>query len=140
LEEDFIMELKRTNYSSGAPLEEKAGYSRIVKAGPFVYVGGTTSVQPDGTVFGIDDPYAQTKYVLEKLIKLLEEAGSKAEEVVRVKIYATDMSHGPEIIKAYSESFKAIKPLCTMVGTSGLNRPTQLVEIELDAIIGAVVA
>ena len=131
------MNLERVNYSSGAPLEEKAGYSRIVKVGPFVYVGGTTSVQPDGTVYGIDDAYAQTKYVLEKLVKLLEEAGSKADEVVRVKIYATNMGDGPEIIRAYSEIFKPIKPLCTMVGTSGLNRPTQLVEIELDAVIGA---
>jgi enamine deaminase RidA (YjgF/YER057c/UK114 family) len=135
--EGNTMELKRVNYASGAPLEEKAGYSRIVKVGPFVYVGGTTSVQPDGTVYGIDDPYAQTKYVLEKLVKLLEETGSKAEEVVRVKIYATDMSHGSEIIRAYSEIFKPVKPLCTMVGTSALNRPTQLVEIELDAVVGA---
>ena len=66
------MELKRTNYSSGAPLEEKVGYSRMVKAGPFVYIGGTTSVQPDGTVFG-DNAYDQTRYVLLKQIKLLEQ-------------------------------------------------------------------
>lgn len=132
------MELKRTNYSSGAPLEEKLGYSRVVKVGPFVYVGGTTSTQPDGSVYGVDDPYAQTKYILEKLVKLLEEAGSKAEEVVRVKMYATDMvGHGKEIMKAYSEIFKTVKPLYTMVGTSCLNRPTQLVEIEIDAVIGA---
>ncbi|AWW27756.1 Rid family hydrolase [Acetobacterium carbinolicum] len=131
------MELKRTNYSSGAPLEDKAGYSRIVKVGPFVYVGGTTSVQPDGTVYGEGDPYAQTKYVLEKLLKLMDKAGSKASEVVKVKVYATDMGHCGEIVRAYSEFFKDIRPLCTVVGTSGLNRPTQLVEIELDAVIGA---
>lgn len=134
------MELKRTNYSSGAPLEDKAGYSRVVKVGPFVYCGGTTSVQPDGTVYGVGDAYEQTKYVLEKLVKLLEEAGSKAEEVIRVKVYAVDMAtHGADIVRAYSEIFKPIKPLCTVVGTSGLNRPTQLVEIEIDAMIGAVV-
>jgi enamine deaminase RidA (YjgF/YER057c/UK114 family) len=130
------MDLKRTNYSSGAPLEEKAGYSRIVKVGPFIYVGGTTSVQPDGSVFGEGDIYAQTKYVLEKLVKLLGEAGSKAEEVVRVKVYSTDMSRGSEIVKAYSEIFHDIRPLCTVVGTSALNRPSQLVEIEMDAIVG----
>jgi len=130
------MDLKRTNYSSGAPLEEKAGYSRIVKVGSFVYVGGTTAVQPDGTVYGEGDPYAQTKYVLEKLVRLLEDAGSKVAEVVKVKIYATNMGHGSEIIKAYAEIFHDIRPLCTMVGTSGLNRPTQLVEIEMDSIIG----
>lgn len=130
------MNLKRINYSSGAPLEEQAGYSRIVKVGPFVYIGGTTSVQPDGNVFGIGDPYAQTKYVLEKLVKLLEEAGSKSSEVVRVKVYATDMSHGSEIAKAYTEIFRDVRPLFTIVGTTELNRPTQLVEIEMDAIIG----
>lgn len=131
------MTFERTNYSSGAPLEEKVGYSRMVKAGPFVYVGGTTSVQPDGTVYGENDPYAQTKYVLEKQIKLLETAGASKEEVVRVKVYATDMKFSGEICRAYSELFKAVKPLCTLVGTTALNRPTQIVEIEMEAVIGA---
>ncbi|MFZ5974117.1 MAG: Rid family hydrolase [Bacillota bacterium] len=131
------MEFTRVNYSSGAPLEEKVGYSRVVKAGPFVFVGGTTSVLPDGSVYGENDPYAQTKYVLEKLIGLIGEAGAKPEEVVRVKVYATDMKMCGEITRAYSEFFKEIKPLCTVVGTSALNRPSQLVEIEMDAIIGA---
>lgn len=131
------MELKRTNYSSGAPLEEKAGYSRAVKAGPFIFVGGTTSVQPDGTVFGEGDGYAQTKYILEKMINILEQAGASKEEVVRVKMYVTDMSKTKDYIAAYSEQFKAIKPLCTLVGIAALNRPSQLIEIELDAVIGA---
>lgn len=131
------MDFTRTNYSSGAPLEEKVGYSRVVKAGPFVYVGGTTSVQPDGTVYGTDG-YEQTKYVLEKMIKYLELAGSKKEEVVRVKMYVTDISRSAEYTKAYSEFFKDVKPLCTMVGIAALNRPTQLTEIEIDAIIGLI--
>lgn len=130
------MDLKRTNYSSGAPLEEKVGYSRMVKVGPFVYVGGTTSVQPDGTVFGEGSAYLQTKYVLEKQVKLLEQAGANKEEVIKVKVYATDMKDGSDICKAYSEIFHNIKPLCTVVGTSMLNRPSQLVEIEMDAVIG----
>lgn len=129
------MELKRINYSSGAPLEEKVGYSRMVKVGPFVKIGGTTSVQPDGTVYG-EDAYEQTKYVLEKFVKLLEQAGAKPTEVVSVKVYTTDMSQGGKICQAYSEIFHDVKPLCTVVGTSGLNRPTQLVEIELEAVIG----
>ena len=131
------MDLTRTNYSSGAPLEEKTGYSRIVKVGPFVYVGGTTAVQPDGTVYGEGSAYEQTKYILEKLVKLLEKSGSKREEVIRIKVYTTDMKYGPEIARAYSEIFNEIKPLFTMVGTHMLNRPTQLVEIEMDAIIGS---
>jgi enamine deaminase RidA (YjgF/YER057c/UK114 family) len=131
------MDLKRINYSSGAPLEEKVGYSRMVKVGPFLYIGGTTSVQPDGSVYGEGDAYAQTKYVLNKLISLMEAAHAKKEEVVRVKIYTTDMKSSPEISKAYAEFFKEIKPLCTLVGISALNRPSQLVEIELDAVVGS---
>lgn len=130
------MDLKRINYGSGAPLEEKVGYSRMVKVGPFVYIGGTTSVQPDGTVYG-ENAYDQTKYVLEKQIALLERAGGKKEEVVKIKVYATDMKLGSDICRAYSELFHDIRPLCTVVGTSALNRPTQLVEIEMDAVIGA---
>lgn len=132
------MELKRKNFFSGAPLEQKVGYSRLVKVGPFVYIGGTTSVQPDGSVLGKDDGYEQTKYVLEKMIKCLEQAGGKKEDVIRVKIYTTNMSKSKEYLKAYSEFFKEIKPLSTLVGISQLNRPDQLVEIEMDAILGTV--
>jgi enamine deaminase RidA (YjgF/YER057c/UK114 family) len=128
------MELTRTNYSSGAPLEEKIGYSRMVKVGPFVKIGGTTSVQPDGSVYGEGDAYAQTKYILEKFIGLLTRAGVKVEDVIAVKVYAVDMKLGGDVARAYSEIFGKIKPLCTVVGTTALNRPTQLVEIELEAI------
>ncbi|MCR4888647.1 MAG: hypothetical protein K5979_05635 [Ruminococcus sp.] len=131
------MDLKRTNYSSGAPLEEKVGYSRMVKVGPFIYIGGTTSVQPDGTVYG-KDAYEQTKYVLEKQASLLEQAGSSIKDVVRVKIYSTDMKFGADICRAYSELFHDIRPLCTVVGTTALNRPTQFVEIEMDAVAGTI--
>jgi len=131
------MDLTRTNYSSGAPLEEKTGYSRMVKVGPFVYMGGTTAVQPDGTVYGEGSAYEQTKYILEKLVKLLEKSGSKREEVIRIKGYTTDMKYGAEIARAYSEIFHDIRPLFTMVGTPMLNRPSQLVEIEMDAVIGS---
>lgn len=131
------MDLTRINYSSGAPLEEKTGYSRMVKVGPFIYIGGTTSVQNDGTVYCEESAYEQTKYILEKLVKLLEKSGSKKEEVIRIKGYTTDMKYGAEIARAYSEIFHEIKPLFTMVGTPMLNRPTQLVEIEMDAIIGS---
>jgi enamine deaminase RidA (YjgF/YER057c/UK114 family) len=130
------MKLTRSNYSSGAPLEETAGYSRVVKVGPFIYVGGTTSVQPDGSVYGENDGYAQTRFVLGKMLKHLAEAGGKREEVIRVKMYATDMSRSKEYIQAYSEYFKDVKPLCTLVGINALNRPSQLIEIEIDAIIG----
>ena len=130
------MDLTRTNYSSGAPLEETVGYSRMVKTGPFVFVGGTTSVQSDGSVYGEYDAYLQTKYVLEKQVKLLEQAGATVKDVVKIKAYITDITKGAEACRAYSEIFKEIKPLFTMVGTTALNRPTQVIEIEMDAVIG----
>lgn len=130
------MDVKRVNYGSGAPLEEKVGYSRMVKIGSYVKIGGTTSVQPDGTVYG-EDAYEQTKYVLEKQVKLLEEAGAGASEVFSIKVYTTDMSQTGKICAAYSEIFHDVKPLNTVVGISALNRPTQLVEIEMEAVIGS---
>ncbi|MDR1997248.1 MAG: hypothetical protein LBQ83_02870 [Candidatus Margulisbacteria bacterium] len=131
------MNLQRTNYSSGAPLEEKTGYSRMVKVGNFVFIGGTTSVQPDGSVAGEGDPYQQARYILEKQIALLEKAGARKEEVVRIKGYITDITKGAEVARAYAELFRAVRPLFTMVETPRLNRPAQLVELEMDAIIGS---
>lgn len=128
------MELKRTNYSSGAPLEEKVGYSRMVKVGPFVKIGGTTAVQPDGTVYG-ETAYEQAKYIFEKFVKLLAQAGATPESVVKVDAFITDMSYGKEVGDAYSEIFHDVKPLFTMVATPALNRPTQFVEIALEAVI-----
>ena len=133
-----MMELKRENYGSGAPLEEKVGYSRMVKVGPFVKIGGTTSVQPAGNVYG-EDAYEQTKYVLEKQVKLLESIGAKASEVICIKVYTTDISQVGKICQAYSEIFHDIKPLNTVVGTPALNRPTQFVEIEMEAVVGSYV-
>lgn len=127
--------MERTNYSSGAPLEEKVGYSRMVKVGNLVMIGGTTSVQPDGSVYGIDDPYAQAKYVFEKQVKLLEKAGAKPSDVVKVDAFLTRMADASEVSRAYSEIFHDVRPLFTAVGTSELNRPTQLCEIAMTAII-----
>ena len=123
------MEFQRVNISGGSSFEEVAGYSRIVKADPFVFVSGTTAVTPEGTVYGEGDPYAQAK--------LLEENGVSKEEVVKVNIWATSSSYNMEITKAYSEFFKESRPCCTWIGIKELNRPTQLVEIEMQALIGA---
>lgn len=131
------MDLKRTNYSSGAPMEEIDGYSRMVQTGPFVYCGGTTSVQPDGSVVCEGDSYGQVKYVLEKLLKLMEQTGAAKEDVYSVKIYATPDFDGQKGYQAYSEIFKEIKPLLTGVTIHKLTRPTQLVEIEMNAIAGS---
>ena len=127
--------MKRTNYSSGAPLEELAGYSRMVKIGEHIYIGGTTAVQADGTVFG-ETPYDQAKYIFKKFIELLIQADADASLVFKVKAYLTDMEAAKEVGRAYSEFFKEVRPLFTMVETPKLNRPTQFVEIELEAMTG----
>ncbi|MFI3205942.1 MAG: Rid family hydrolase [Clostridia bacterium] len=126
--------MTRTNYSSGAPLEESVGYSRMVKVGNIVMIGGTTAVQPDGTVYG-ETAYEQAKYIFTKQVKLLEQAGVSAKDVVKVNGFVTDIKFGGEVSKAYSEFFHDVKPLFTLVGTPALNRPTQFVELDLTAII-----
>lgn len=127
--------MQRINYSSGAPLEDIAGYSRMVKIGDRICIGGTTAVQPDGEVFGTT-AYEQAKYIFIKFIALLERAEAEAKDVYKVKAYITDMSLAQDVAKAYSEIFKEIRPLFTMVETPKLNRPSQLVEIELEAMLG----
>ena len=122
-------------FSSGAPLEEKVGYSRMVKTGNLVMIGGTTSVQPDGTVYGEGDPYEQGKYIFKKQVNLLKQAGAEPEDVIKIMAYVTHMKDCPEISRAYSEIFHDVRPLFTAVGTSELNRPSQLVEIEMTAVI-----
>ena len=129
--------LKRENFSSGAPLEDKVGYSRAVKVGNFVFVGGTTSTSPEGVVEGEGDAYRQTKIVLQKIEQALSKAGAKLSEVYRVRIYVTDIKKAQEYIRAYSEFFKEIKPVTILVEVKALARPAHLVEIEADAIIGS---
>ena len=129
--------LKRENISSGAPLEEKVGYSRAVKVGNFVFVGGTTSTNPEGIVEGEGDAYLQAKIILQKIEQALSKAGAKLSEVYRVRLYVTDIKQAQEIMRAYSEFFKEIKPVTILVEISALARPAHLVEIEADAIIGS---
>jgi len=124
--------MERQNYSSGSPLEASTGYSRMVRLGDQLHIGGTTSVTPEGTVAGTT-VYEQTVYILNKLTALLEGAGFAKADVYKVKGYLTDMTKAGETAKAYSEVFKAVKPLFTLVGISALNRPTQLVELEIEA-------
>lgn len=131
------MQFDRQLIASGAPMEEKVGYSRAVRVGPFVYVGGTTATNPDGTVACPGDAHGQTRNVLEKIGQALAAAGAGFSEVVRVRIYITDITKAGDSLRAYSEVFKAIKPIATMCEIKGLFRPEQLVEIEVDAVIGS---
>lgn len=123
-------------YSSGAPLEEKVGYSRMVKAGPFVLIGGTTSVLSDGSVFGENDSYAQADYIFQKQVKLLEQAGASPEDVISVDIFLTPAADASEVGRAYTAIFHDVRPLCTEITIDHLNRPAQLMEIKMTAYLG----
>ena len=129
--------LRRKNFSSGAPFEDKAGYSRAVRVGNMVYVGGTTSTNSEGVVEGAGDAYEQTRITLLKIEDALTQAGARVAEVVRVRMYVTDISRGPEYLKAYSEWFKEVRPVITVAEVSALARPDHLIEIEAEAVIGS---
>ena len=128
---------KRQNFSSGAPLEDKIGYSRAIRVGDFVFVGGTTTTTPEGAVEAEGDAYRQTQIILQKIETALTNAGARLSDVYRVRIYVTDISRAQEYMQAYAEYFKEIKPVVTMAEVSALARPSHLVEIEADAIIGS---
>jgi enamine deaminase RidA (YjgF/YER057c/UK114 family) len=126
---------RRTNYSSGSKWEDIVGYSRAVKVGNVVEVTGTVASGEDGNVVGKNDAYAQTKYIYEKIQKVLQQAGAEMKDVVRVRMFVTDISRWQEYGKAHSEYFKDIKPCNTMVQVSALIEPDYLVEIEATAIL-----
>jgi enamine deaminase RidA (YjgF/YER057c/UK114 family) len=118
-----------------SPYEAVNGYSRVLRAGPFAIVGGTTSITPDGVVLG-ETPYEQTVEILGKILHELSRVGASAGDVVEVRIYVTDMSRGEEVGRAHGEVFGEIRPVMSMVGVSGLYHPQMLVEIEATAYLG----
>ncbi len=123
----------RTNYSSGAKWEDIVGYCRAVKIGNTLEVSGT--VASDGqNVMAKGDFYGQTKYIIEKISKVLIEAGFELKDVVRTRTYVTDISNWELVGKAHGEFFQKIKPAASMVGVSGLIDPDFLVEIEVTAV------
>lgn len=128
--------MKRENFSSGAPWEAVVGYSRAVKIGNVIEVSGTTAVE-DGQLIGLGDAYLQTKTILQKIEKVLLQAGSSMEEVVRTRMYVTDISQWEAVGRAHGEFFKNIRPATAMVEVSALIESDMLVEIEATAIITA---
>ncbi|WEK36928.1 MAG: RidA family protein [Candidatus Pseudobacter hemicellulosilyticus] len=127
--------MERQNFSSGSKWEDLVGYSRAVKVGNTIEVTGTVATGENGEVVGKNDPYAQTKFIYQRIRNVLEQAGAGMEHVVRVRMFVTDISQWQEYGRAHSEFFKTIKPCNTMVEVKALIEPEYMIEIEATAVI-----
>jgi enamine deaminase RidA (YjgF/YER057c/UK114 family) len=127
--------MERTNYSSGAKWEDIVGYSRAVKTGNTVEVTGTVAVDDNNNLVGGNDAYEQTRFIIQKIEKVLHKAGASLKDVVRTRMFVTDIARWEEYGKAHGEFFKNIRPCTTMVEVSKLISPEYLIEIEATAII-----
>lgn len=125
----------RINYASGAKWEDIVGYSRAVKIGNTIEVTGTVAIDDNGLLVGKNDAYAQTRYIIEKIEKVLKNAGATLSDVVRTRMFVTDISRWQEYGKAHGEFFATIKPCTSMIEVKGLIAPEYLIEIEATAIL-----
>ncbi|NOT50856.1 MAG: RidA family protein [Chitinophagaceae bacterium] len=127
--------MQRTNYSSGAKWEDIVGYSRAVKVGNIIEVTGTVAVDDNSNLVGGNDAYEQTKFIIQKIEAVLQKAGASLKDVVRTRMFVTDISRWEEYGKAHGEFFATIKPCTSMIEVKGLIAPEYLIEIEATAIL-----
>ena len=126
---------ERTRISSGSPYEPVIGFSRAVRVGDTVYVSGTVAWGEDGTLVGPGDVYAQARQAIRNIEKALAQAGASLRDVVRTRVYLTDISRLEDVARAHGEAFGEIRPASTMVEVSALAKPEMLVEIEAIAVL-----
>lgn len=126
---------QRTRISSGTPFEKRVGYSRAVVVGDLVFVSGTTAMK-DGQLVGPGDARAQTRQILANILWALEQAGASANDVVRYRLYLTNIEDWPVVTEEVAAVFGEVRPTGTLVEVKGLINPEMLVEIEVDAVLG----
>ena len=127
--------MKRTLISNGNPMEQIVGFSRAVKVGPYIAVGGTAPVDPDGKTVGIGDPAVQASRCLEIIREALEKAGSGMQDVVRTRVLLTNIDDWKAVIDVRAEYFKDIRPVDTIMQVTRFVNPEWLVEFEVDAVV-----